>query len=261
MSTMEIATVNDAPLVQQGQNLAGEIERLQVVDDATFQRAGALSVQLATWLKAAHEFFDPICDTTHKAWKLALDRRKSVIEPRETLKTALGERMAKWNEEQNRLRAEAEAAAQRERERLEAEARAQAEAEAERLRRDAEDARLAEAVVAEADGDTETAERLVSAPIFVPPVYAMPVFVAPVQIAKPQAPGISFGSTWSAKLTDMHALVKAAANGNATAISCLKFDEVRANGLARALKAAMKDGSSVPGVTSVETRGTKTRTT
>lgn len=246
----------DAPLVRQGDTLAAEVDALRVVDDATFQRAAGLRVRLATWLKEAHAFFDPMCDSTYKAWKTTTERRKSVIEPRETGYRALGDRMGEYEQEQERLRQVAETAAQRERERLEAVALAEAEAEQARLTTEAEDAAIEAAIAAAEAGDTQAAERIVAAPVVVPTVQPAPVVVAPVQIAAPVAAGYSSHPTWSARLDSLPDLVRAAAAGNSVALSCLSFDQVRANGLARSLRNNLK----VPGVTAVEKRTTATRT-
>lgn len=257
METMTaIATqTDDAPLVAQGDSLAAEVSALVVTDDTTFQRAADLSRRLAGWIKNAEEFFTPMKTSAHRTWKAICEREGAVINPKKALKTTLSERMAAYEQEQNRLRLEAEARAQREREALEAEARRLAEEERKRLTAEVEDALLTEAVEADARGDKETAERLLMAPVFIPPVSVAPVFVAPVQVETPKAAGVSFRTEWSAQLADMKELVKAAAAGNPVAMSCLRFDEVRANALARSLK----DHLTIPGVKSISKRITSTR--
>lgn len=258
MATVEVEavrTVENGELVAAGESIAREIETLQVIDDATFQRAGTLSRQLATWLKTAHEFFDPLCDSTYRAWKTATERRKSVIGPRETMKETLGERMAVYEQEQERRRQQAEEAARREQERLEAEENARVEAENARLKKEAEDRVLEDALAADASGDHAAADFLLDEPTFVPTVTPQPVFVAPVQVTAPKADGVSFRSDWSAQLTSLGELVKAAAGGNTVALSCLTFDQVRANQIARSLKGALQ----IPGVKAVEKRVTATR--
>lgn len=251
-----VEKADDTPLVRAGDALASEVNALVVQDDLTFQRAADLSRGLAGWIKTAEEFFLPMKSAAHKTWRAICDRETSVIGPKKALKATLGARMADYEQEQARLRQLAEAAAQRERERLEAEAQATAAAEEARLRKEAGDVRLAEAVAAEQAGDIETATRLLEAPVDVLPVIAAPVFVPPVQIAAPKAEGVSFSTTWSAELVSLPALVRAAAAGHQGAMACLTFDQVRANGLARSLK----DTMAIPGVKAVPKRGTATRT-
>jgi len=255
---MTLATpTDDAPLVRQGDTLAAEVQALQVVDDATFQHAADLSRRLAGWIKTAEDFFRPIRESAHKAWKTAVDREKSVVDPKKALKATLGERMAAYEQEMERRRREAEEAARREQERLEAEARAQAEAEAKRLRDEAEERVLQDAIAAEEAGDEQAVDFLLEEPVYVPPAAPpAPVFVPPVAVPKPQAKGISFTTTWSAKLDNLEALVQAAAKGDKVALSCLTFDQVRANALARSLKEHL----SIPGVRAVSSRTTATRT-
>jgi len=252
---MELATMNDTALVQQGDSLAAEVQALVVTDDASFQRAADLSRNLAGWIKTAEEFFGPMKQSAHKTWRSICDREGAVINPKKALKQTLGERMAAFEQERERLRREAEEAARRDQERLEAEERARVEAENARLKKEAEDRVLEDAIAAEEAGDVQAATFLLDEPTFVPTVAPQPVFVAPVQVAAPAAKGISFTTTWSAQLVDLMALVKAAAGGNTVALSCLKFDDVRANALARSLK----DNLTVPGVKAVSKRSTATR--
>jgi len=226
------------------------------VDDETFQRAAYLSRQLSGWIKTAEVFFFPMKDSAHKTWKAIVEREKSVVEPKKALKLTLGTRMAEYDQEQGLARLAEEARVLRERERLEREAQLAAEAMQRRLRADEEDRILQAAMVAEEQGDTASATALIDQPVVVPTVVPVPVFVPPVQMEAPQAKGVSFSSVWSAELTSLTDLVKAAATGNQVAMSCLAFDQVRANGLARTLKAAL---TTVPGVKAVEKRITTSR--
>ena len=110
--------------------------------------------------------------------------------------------------------------------------------------------------MAEAAGDTQAAARLLNQPVQAPTVLPAPVFLPPVAVSAPQAEGISFSTTWSAELTSLRDLVRAAAGGHPGAMACVTFDQVRANGLARSLK----DTMAIPGVKAVPKRGTATRT-
>lgn len=254
--------VDETPheLVVQGDLLSVEMNALMVVDDESFQRAGRVRMRAARWLKDAHAFFDPMSAAIWAAFKLSKDRGTSVIEPREAAYKALGDRMGVYDQDVERQRQAAEAAAQRERERLEAEAAAEAAARQVRLRKEADDARMAEAVAAAEAGDVETAERLIEAPVYVPTVIPAAVFVPPVQVqvAKPKAKGTSFSSKWTAEFLSIPDLVRAAAGGNAIAMACLMGDQTRADGFARSMRTGL---NSIPGIRAVDRRTATTRTT
>ena len=111
-----------------------------------------------------------------------------------------------------------------------------AEHKAEAERKKLEDERLAEAKLLEDIGDTDAAAALVETPVEV---------TAPVPAA-PKSHGISSSKRWSANVTDLMALVKAVAAGEAP-LRYLKADQVRLNGIA----ADEKERFSVPGVEAV----------
>ena len=122
-----------------------------------------------------------------------------------------------------------------------------ASAEAQRVadeaaRKAAEDQQLAEAAAAEAAGDREAAEAIAAAPTFVPPVIVAP--------AIPKVAGIARRETWSAKVTDLAALVRAVANGQAP-LTALTPNMTVLNGLARSMQAQMR----IPGVQAFPTSG------
>lgn len=238
--------------------LQRRVDALVIQGDDDFQNAAEISRTIALYIKRVGEVFDPICATAHTAWKTATTQRKTLLDPAEELKRAVGDKMAAYEQAVEAARREAEEKARVERERLEAEARAVAEAEERRLRAIEEDRLLAAAAQAEDEGDVETAERLISEPVVVPTVAVMPVFTPPPAMAVPaaKATGISFSWTYSAALKDIDKLIAAAFNGDSTARSLLTMDQARANGVAR----AVKDEFRVPGVELVKTRTQATRT-
>lgn len=242
---MQVVRIDNPGLLASGDMLARQAEALQVVDEETFQAAGTIRRDLATWLKDAHAFFDPICDSAYKAWKMATERRKSVIEPRETAYKALGEAMGAYEQEVERRRVEAEAAAQRERERLEAEEQARVDAENARLRAEAEERVLQDAIAAEEQGDAQAVEFLLEEPAYVPQVAPRPVFVPPVQIAAPEADGTSFRDNWDFEIVTAAALPR----------QYLMPDTKKIGGVVRAMKAA----TNIPGVRVFNRRTAATR--
>ena len=249
-------TQDHAPLIRQGDAIASAIEALRVSDDVSFQRVAALRRDLAGWLKDARTFFKRLKDPAYQSWKNIVATEASVLGPKEALYGASGKNLADYEQARERERLAAEAAAQLERERLEAEAAAEAAARQVRLRKEADDARMAEAVAAAEAGDVETAERLIEAPVYVPTVIPAAVFVPPVQVAKPQAKDTSFSSTWSAEFLSIPDLVRAAAGGNTIAMACLMGDQKSANKFATTMRKGL---DAVPGLKAVERRVAATR--
>jgi hypothetical protein len=255
MSETALAVPEAPALNQQGGELARAVAALQVTDDATFGQAGEWLRTIKGYLGRVAEVFDPIVDAAHKAHKVAVEQRKGLLTHALDAERTLKARMALYEQEQERKRREAEAAAARERARLEAEERERVAAEQKRLQAEAEEKRLAEAVQAEQRGDTETAERLVSAPVDIAPVVSKPVFVPPIMAPPaPRVEGVSFRDEWSAEVTDLSALVKAIAGGTVP-LTLVKADQVALNGMARSLREAMK----IPGVKAVSKRNVAAR--
>jgi len=246
MSTTEIATIE-----QQATGLVGQAEAIVVRDQATLDEAASMSRSVAAYIKRVGEVLDPICEATHRAWKVALGQRADLLKPADAAKHLLGRRMAAYEQEVENRRREAERIAQRERERLEAAERARVLAEQRRLQEEEDQRALDAAAAAEAAGDTVLAERLIAEPVVVEAPAPMPVFVPPpaVTLAAPKAEGISFRDNWSAQVVDLAALVKAVASGSQP-LALVLPNQVGLNGLARSLKS----GLAVPGVRAVNDR-------
>ena len=245
----EIAVVTQE-LEVQAAALQAKIPLIAITDQVSLEAAVDDRAEIKRRLGQIEEVMGPICDSTHKAWKTATTKREQLRGPFVEADKAYSRAMGLYEQEQERQRREAEAAAQRERARLEAEERARMAAEQVRLTKEAEDQRITEAAAAEARGDTETAKRLIEAPIAAPVVAPRPVFVpvAPAP-ARPAAAGVSFRDNWTAVVDDLPALVKAVAAGMA-AITLLQANQTALNGMARSLKQAM----AIPGVRAVNER-------
>lgn len=223
---------------------AAKIPLIAIRDPETFALAVEDRGEIKRRLARIEEVMGPICATAHAAWKTAVAKREGLRAPFVEADKAYSRAMGVYEQEQERQRREAEETARRERERLETEERARVAAEQRRLQAEAEDRRLAEAAAAEHRGDTETATRLIEAPIEVPVVVMRPVFVpvAPVP-AKPAAAGLSFRDNWTAKVTNLMTLIKAVADGT-VAVTLLEPNMTALNGMARSLK----DSMNIPGV-------------
>ena len=248
----EIAIQELPQLEAQAHALSARIPLIKIVDAESFALAVEDRAEVKRRLVRIGELMDPICGSTHTAWKMAVAKREMLRAPFVEADKAYSRGMGAYEQEQERLRRDAEEATRRERDRLEATERARVEAEARRLREAEETRRLDEAVIAEADGDSEAAERILSAPIETPVVVARLVFVAPPAVQAPRAAGVSFRDHWTAKCFDLDATIRAAATGNTAARSVLQYDQVAANKLAVGMKTLLD--KSVPGVRAVNER-------
>lgn len=240
-ATPEVVTQE---LETQAAEIAAKIPLIAIVDQASLEAAAADRAEIKRRLARIEEVLGPVCDTTYKAWKTAVAQRDGLKAPFLEADKAYSKAMGAYEQEQERIRCEAEEAARRDRERLEREEAERVRSEQARLTKEEEDRRLAEAAAAEARGDTETAARIIEAPVETPTVAARPVFVpvAPVAPA-PVVKGLSFRDNWKAEVTDVMALVRAVAKGEQP-ITLLEPHMPALNQMARALKQAM----NVPGV-------------
>ena len=242
--------------------IAQKVTLIAITDQRSLDAAVEDRAEIKRRLARIEEVMGPICDATHKAWKTATTKREALRGPLVEADKAYSRAMGAYEQEQERLRREAAERDRRERERLEAEERARVAAEQARLLKEEEDRRLAEAGAAEARGDTETAARIIEAPIAPPVVAARPVFV-PVAPAPPRpvAAGVSFRDNWSAEVDDLAALVRAIAGECPTCrctsphvgsqpITLVAATMPALNQMARALKEAF----NVPGVRAVNER-------
>mgnify|MGYP001564367470 CR=1 FL=1 len=221
-------------LAQEGTALVQQVTTLQVIDEASFGRAGEMLKTVKVYLRRVAEVFDPIVTSAHTAWKTALEQRKGVEQYAVAAERTLKERMGAYEQDQARLRRQAEEAARREQERLEVEERARVAAEEVRLRAQAEEVRLAEAIVAEQAGDTVRAQALVEAPIVVAPVAPRPIFVAPPPMAQAKVEGVSFRDDWDFEIENAALIPR----------EYLTPDLVRIRGVVKAMKAA----TNIPGI-------------
>lgn len=237
-------------LESQAAAITARIPLIAITDATSFAMAVDDRAEIKRRLARIGEVMDGICDAAHKTWKTATMKREALRAPFVEADKAYSRAMGAYEQAQERQRREAAEAAQRERERLEREERLRVAAEAARLTREAEDRQIAAAVAAAERGDTETAARLVEAPIEAPVVAPRPVFVpVPPSAPPPAAVGVSFRDNWTAVVTDFPALVNAVAAGMAP-ITLLLANTTALNSMARALKGALH----LPGVRAVNER-------
>jgi len=217
------------------------------------------AVEFLKAVKGAHrrvtDFFAPLVDATHKAWKRTTEARLSILDPLETAERAVKTTVTTYDQEQERIRLDeqrrlqaiADEVARKERQKIEQEAarqrdiQRQKEFEAAEARRGAEEASGAERkrLLAEAEA-AERKAAAAAAKVEVKEEQTAAIVAPVVTISAPEKPkGESTRKLWKARLTDKAALIQAAAEGNEIATTCLAFDQTAANRLATATKGAM----------------------
>ncbi len=181
---------------------------LQVVDNQTYLQAGEYLKAFKGLERKIKDYFKPLKDASHKAWRNICDRENEEIEKLKPTISYLNSQMVTYNQEQERLRRE----------------------EAERLRREAEklaeERKLQAAIEAENAGYKEEAEAILDEPVFIPP----PIVAKEI----PKIAGQAVVKTWKWRLIDINLVPR----------QYLKVDEVAVNGIARSLK----EKAQIPGI-------------
>lgn len=215
-----LAVVKDDELDKQTAPVIAQARAIVVASPAQRTEAVEFAKKVKSAQKFIADYFAPMKEATHKAWKAVTEKEASHLTPLKQAEADLKQKILafdaeverKRREEERRLQAEADEKARRERERLEKEA-----------------AKLKTPELRE--------ERMAQAAAVVAPVIAL----APV-VEKQK--GEATRKIWKARLTDKKALMKAASEGNDLAASFLVFDEATANRTAAATKGAVP----VPGI-------------
>lgn len=154
--------------------LTEQAKLLTVQTDGDLLAAGALRATIKGCLKRIDEVCDPVVKAAHAAHKAAVKQKSDLQAPLVTADSTLGQRMAAYHEAQEAVRRQEEA-------RLQAE-------ETKRI----EDARMADAELAEAVGDTQAATAILEAP----------VVAAPVRLEATKVEGTSFRKSWEFEIMD-----------------------------------------------------------
>jgi hypothetical protein len=141
---------------------AQKIQSLQVTNDQELHVANDVLVEIKKKITEREDFFAPIVESAHEAHKIAVGKRKAIVEPLKALLDGLKSKAANYLADQERKRQEAERKAQEAAQRAEDKKReellAKAQAEAEK-------------------GNTEKSEALLE--------RAADVYVAPKPVAAP----------------------------------------------------------------------------
>lgn len=195
--------------------------KITIADQQSYSLAASLLLDISALAKRIQDHHKPIKDAAYAAHKAAVSAEKRLLDPLEDAKAILKRGIAAWEAEQERIRRELELKAQEE------------------ARRQEEEMRLELALQAEALGaDAATTDEILATPV---PVVA-PVIAPTFE----RQSGISTSQRWRAEVTDLKALCRAVAAGQAS-IEFVQPNLVALNALARAMKSTL----NVPGVRAV----------
>lgn len=204
--------------------LVDEARQFTILDFADRDWAESYVSKLAHASKKWDELTGPNKKAAYESYQSALRLHDDLIAELDGARKSLKQKCIAFDDEQERIRREEER-------RLQEVARKQAEEEA-----------LAAALSAEAEGEEEIAEIIISAPVVAPIVTVQRQSPAPTRLTAGR-------SVWSAEVVDLGALVKAA-SANPSLLAFLLPNLPALNKMATAMKSSM----NVPGVKAVERR-------
>jgi hypothetical protein len=213
---MDELMTKQAEIASKTLSIKEKADAMVVVDQASYDAAGALNKAARDERKAFHLFFDPIDEASKKQRAATIAQGKSIDDPLDYVIRITGEKQAKW------FRAEQA--------RIEAERRA----EEDRRRKEAEEAQLAAAEQLASEGMTAAADEALAAPVVIESVKAP-------EVAKGE--GVSYRTSYSAEVVSLMDLVKAVAAGSAP-ITMIEANMTTLNGWARLTKGT----EAIPGV-------------
>lgn len=214
-------------------SVVAEANSFVIKTQEDYDRMSGFLVGIKGLIKKVGESFDPICDAAHKAWKTAVAQRKEQLDPLEQAERIVKQRGVEFLTEQQRIQEEAERKARAEAEAAERKRKAELEEQAKRHE--------ANGNIAKAEERREMAEQVFIAPR---PVVANVI----------KAEGQSLKEVWSAEVVDLHALIKAVAEGRAP-ITFVIADQVALNKQAKSTKNAFP----IPGVKFFSTKSMSVR--
>jgi hypothetical protein len=221
--------------------------KIKVSSPDEYKRAGQLLLTAKSYMKDLEETFEPEKTRRFNSHRELCAELNRGMAPAEAIGKALSAAITDFQREAERKR-------QAEQKRLQDLARQQAEEE---QRKRQEENALNAALEAEASGNTELAEQIISAPIDSTPAWVPPVIL---QSSVPKIDGLSSRTAWKARIkgdpgtadydANFMLLVKAVAEGKAP-MSLLKLNETALNQLGKAMKTQL----NVPGCESYQDTG------
>jgi hypothetical protein len=229
VSPLELV-VDGSRVTEKALTFPDQARRIVIADPQSYEHACDFLKGIKALRDEIAETFDSHIRRAHEAHKALLKEKQDAEAPLAEAERIAKDALVAYNREQDRLRREEEAR-RREQARLEEEERRLAEA-----------IELEEAGRAMGDvGMVAEAAELLEAPISVP--------VVAVASSTPKVSGIAYRETWSARVTDLKALVKYVA-ANPQFANLLTANTTALNAQARSLKGAL----AIPGVEAVATR-------
>ena len=185
-----------------------QARQITVNDMDSYRRAGEVIVYIKAVRKRIVDTFRPIKQKIDEAKREVLSQERAADLPLMEAENYLSPQIIAYDREQERIRREEEARLR------------------EIARKAEEDRRMQEALDAEAQGETETAEAIINEPAYVPPVV--------VAKTLPKVAGMSIRENWTFRVVNQ-ALVPR---------EYLKLDEVKIGGVVRSLKGSTR----IPGI-------------
>lgn len=169
--------MNEKEIESNAKALIARVKSFHVETAAQYEEAATLLLDVKRYVKSVHEAFDSIVEAAHKVHKEAIAKRKRYLDPAEKAEMIIKHEMLRWDVEQERIRRERESM-------LQAEAKKRAEEEA-----------LNAAIQAEAEGDIEAAEEILSEPVVAPIVM--------IQTETPKVAGVSHRTEWDFRIVSI----------------------------------------------------------
>ena len=243
--------------------VAEKAQGLAIIDQTSYDRAAETLKGVMGVIDKINSDLDPQIKSWNEGHKKAIALKKKLLGQLPDIQVALKNGIARWDEDQRRIR-EAEArraaaeaarlAALAEAERLEKERQEQAEA----AKRD-EEARLDLALEAESFGAThETINEIISTPIIQAPSYSHPIpaprMIPVMPTSYQKSSGVSTSESWIAEVFDLMALCRAVATG-AASTEFIQPNLPALNKIAKGMKLTM----NIPGVRAVSSTNVRVR--
>ena len=141
MEKMELVTKNDqeAVLDKEITSIEKAADAFVIRTDSDFKKAGDFAKNVKSVQKKVKEYWEPMRESTYKAYKSVTDHKKEMLEPLEKAEKIMKEKMGEFRMEQKRIAEEKERLLRK-------------------LAREEMEKKLAEAAKAAEDGDGFTAE-------------------------------------------------------------------------------------------------------
>lgn len=205
---METALIDTKEIEQGISKISQDAMVMTVTDMNSYKQAGMVLLAFKEMDQSIKSYFKTLKESAHKAWKAICERENEELAKLVPGMNHLNKVMIVYKIEEDRKRREEE----------------------ERLRQEAlraeEERRLQDALQAEQEGNQDEAETILETPIYVPP----PI----VETQAPKIDGLGMQTTWGWKITN-EALIPRV---------YLKIDEIKINGIVRALK----DKTNIAGI-------------